>query len=259
MHRVQSESALALAAAASLNRLQPGLPGFGRADSLSGPDDGWGVHPAHDSLHRSSSLGLLASASASAGSAFASSRPSPSVSPFAAGLGEPSPVAPPSLAPATSASTSQLSAVLNSLAALQRAASGSLPPPSSQSPQDIAALSSMLASQSLTPTEPSSVGPSPGWSPAEQASCGPSAGVGHAAPHGGLDGLLCPLSQQLMTDPVVAADGVTYHRPAILQWLATQAVSPVTQAPLAHASLVPNQAVKDAVMGYLRMQLRVAA
>jgi hypothetical protein len=36
-------------------------------------------------------------------------------------------------------------------------------------------------------------------------------------PSGCPDALVCPLSFQLMTDPVVASDGVTYQRDAILE------------------------------------------
>lgn len=36
-------------------------------------------------------------------------------------------------------------------------------------------------------------------------------------PTGCPDALVCPLSFQLMTDPVVASDGVTYQRDAILE------------------------------------------
>jgi hypothetical protein len=34
-----------------------------------------------------------------------------------------------------------------------------------------------------------------------------------------LEGLSCPISFQLMTDPVVAEDGHTYQRQAIEQWI----------------------------------------
>jgi hypothetical protein len=34
-----------------------------------------------------------------------------------------------------------------------------------------------------------------------------------------LEGLSCPISFQLMTDPVVADDGHTYERPVIQQWI----------------------------------------
>ena len=51
---------------------------------------------------------------------------------------------------------------------------------------------------------------------------------------------VCPISQEPMKDPVVAADGHTYERSAIARWLATSDKSPLTGGVLAHKELVPN-------------------
>lgn len=48
-------------------------------------------------------------------------------------------------------------------------------------------------------------------------------------------------------DPVMAADGFTYERTAIEGWLQQKTISPMTNEPLEHASLMPNRAVKSAV------------
>ena len=54
-----------------------------------------------------------------------------------------------------------------------------------------------------------------------------------------------------MRDPVVAADGYTYERAAILQlgWLAAMRGevprSPTTGLPMPSAALLPNQAIAD--------------
>ena len=48
------------------------------------------------------------------------------------------------------------------------------------------------------------------------------------------------LSRDLMTDPVLAADGFTYNRPEITHWLLTNNTSPKTSEPLENKSLVPN-------------------
>jgi hypothetical protein len=50
----------------------------------------------------------------------------------------------------------------------------------------------------------------------------------------------CPISQEPMRDPVVAADGHTYERAAIARWLQTSDKSPLTGGILAHKELVPN-------------------
>lgn len=48
---------------------------------------------------------------------------------------------------------------------------------------------------------------------------------------------------QPFKDPVVAADGFTYERIAIEEWLEKQPVSPVTNIPLKHTQLVQNKAL----------------
>ena len=62
-----------------------------------------------------------------------------------------------------------------------------------------------------------------------------------------LYGLACPLTQQLMRDPVVASDGYTYERAAIEDWMDTCMTSPITHAPLPHRELVPNLTMRSAI------------
>ncbi|KXZ54121.1 hypothetical protein GPECTOR_5g222 [Gonium pectorale] len=62
---------------------------------------------------------------------------------------------------------------------------------------------------------------------------------------------LCPLTRQLMSDPVVAADGITYNRPAIAEWLRQHDASPVTRQPLANKMLTPNVALRNAIINEL--------
>ena len=51
-----------------------------------------------------------------------------------------------------------------------------------------------------------------------------------------------------MEDPVMAADGFSYERGAIEDWLSRgSSSSPMTGAPLAHQHLAPNLAVRTAV------------
>ncbi|CAI5979137.1 unnamed protein product [Closterium sp. NIES-64] len=56
--------------------------------------------------------------------------------------------------------------------------------------------------------------------------------------------LLCPLSQERMSDPVVAADGFTYERSSIEEWLKTRDTSPVNGQPLPHKFLTPNNTLR---------------
>ena len=61
----------------------------------------------------------------------------------------------------------------------------------------------------------------------------------------------CPISMELMAQPVFAADGFTYDRHAIEAWLARgKTTSPTTGAPLAHTHLTPNHLVKSMIAEY---------
>lgn len=55
---------------------------------------------------------------------------------------------------------------------------------------------------------------------------------------------LCPITHDVMTDPVVCADGYTYERTAISRWFETSRKSPVTGQSLPHVEMVPNQSVR---------------
>ena len=60
-----------------------------------------------------------------------------------------------------------------------------------------------------------------------------------------------------MKDPVMAADGYTYERVAIEQWLATGAgTSPKTNELLENEKLLPNKALKALIVGELERRAR---
>ena len=67
--------------------------------------------------------------------------------------------------------------------------------------------------------------------------------------HGGPpvpSGFVCPISEDIMRDPVVCADGHTYDRPNIEQWFAAgHDTSPNTGGRLPHLNLVPNHALRN--------------
>ncbi len=65
------------------------------------------------------------------------------------------------------------------------------------------------------------------------------------------ENLCCPISMELMAQPVIAADGFTYDRASIEAWLARgKTTSPTTGAPLAHTMLTPNHLVKSMIAEY---------
>lgn len=57
----------------------------------------------------------------------------------------------------------------------------------------------------------------------------------------------CPITGSIMKDPVFTADGHTYERAAITQWLSRSKRSPMTNAVLEHTRLVPNVALRTLI------------
>ena len=67
-------------------------------------------------------------------------------------------------------------------------------------------------------------------------------GDGSAPPPGAF---LCPISQEVMGDPVFAADGHSYERAQIEGWFAIgKCTSPMTNDEMEHQVLVPNHLLK---------------
>ncbi|RDX81463.1 U-box domain-containing protein 33, partial [Mucuna pruriens] len=63
---------------------------------------------------------------------------------------------------------------------------------------------------------------------------------------------LCPILQEIMHDPQVAADGFTYEGDAIREWLENgHDTSPMTNLKLSHLFLTPNHALRLAIQDWL--------
>jgi len=58
---------------------------------------------------------------------------------------------------------------------------------------------------------------------------------------------LCPITSEIMRDPVIGTDGHTYERSAITAWLSTNAISPITRSPMTVGGLTPNIAVRSQI------------
>ncbi|CAI5466866.1 unnamed protein product [Closterium sp. Yama58-4] len=59
--------------------------------------------------------------------------------------------------------------------------------------------------------------------------------------------LFCPITQEMMVNPVLAADGHTYEKEAIESWLESSDRSPMTNEKLPSKDLVPNHAVRTMI------------
>lgn len=62
--------------------------------------------------------------------------------------------------------------------------------------------------------------------------------------------------QDVMIDPVFAADGYTYEREAIAGWIEYHNTSPMTNLHLAHTGLTPNLALRSAIRDWQDKQGR---
>ena len=54
---------------------------------------------------------------------------------------------------------------------------------------------------------------------------------------------ICPITQDVMREPVIDREGNTYEKSAILQWLKSTNTSPVTRNVISALELVPNRAL----------------
>ena len=57
----------------------------------------------------------------------------------------------------------------------------------------------------------------------------------------------CPISSELMRDPVTSVDGHCYERSFIERWFAEKATSPLTGAALASTDVTPNHALRNEI------------
>jgi serine/threonine protein kinase len=76
------------------------------------------------------------------------------------------------------------------------------------------------------------------------------------------DGFLCPITQDVMKDPVMLIDGHSYERKAIVDWLKRSNRSPLTNEELPMMSkdatmplMVDNYALKSAICNYLESKI----
>lgn len=61
------------------------------------------------------------------------------------------------------------------------------------------------------------------------------------------DSFICPITQDIMKDPVIDKYGHTYEKNAIEQWIQTNNTSPITRQPLNLADIIPNRSLKQSI------------
>lgn len=63
---------------------------------------------------------------------------------------------------------------------------------------------------------------------------------------------ICPITHEIMRDPVVAEDGFTYESSAINEWFKMKPFSPMTNLELSSIETLPNLALKERIEKYLQ-------
>ena len=61
---------------------------------------------------------------------------------------------------------------------------------------------------------------------------------------------ICPITQEIMMDPVVIADGRSYERSAIEHWFKHNATSPITNIILKSKQIFPNIQLKNVIRSF---------
>ena len=62
---------------------------------------------------------------------------------------------------------------------------------------------------------------------------------------------LCPITHEIMSDPVCISDGYTYERKAIEEWLTKKKTSPIMNSPIKATQIYPNKVLKMLIDQYL--------
>lgn len=56
---------------------------------------------------------------------------------------------------------------------------------------------------------------------------------------------ICPITHDVMREPVIDHEGNSYEKSAILEWLKVNSTSPVSRNPLFAEQLIPNRALLE--------------
>lgn len=64
-------------------------------------------------------------------------------------------------------------------------------------------------------------------------------------------GFVCPLTMDVMFDPVLDAEGNTYERMSLLQWLKQSPTSPISRQPLSERMVTRNNALRESIHEFM--------
>jgi len=66
------------------------------------------------------------------------------------------------------------------------------------------------------------------------------------------EAFVCPITQEIMEDPVITPQGMSFDRKAIIDWLSRNQRCPLTKKPLKKEDLITNYALKSSIQEYLK-------
>lgn len=62
---------------------------------------------------------------------------------------------------------------------------------------------------------------------------------------------LCPITLDIMKDPVICEDGNSYEKEFILSWLKKSKTSPLTREPMSLERIFPNESLKNTINNWI--------
>jgi hypothetical protein len=66
-----------------------------------------------------------------------------------------------------------------------------------------------------------------------------------------LKSFLCPLTLDIMFDPILDSHGNTYERRALMKWIKEHRTSPVSRQPLSDCLVIPNIALRETIHEFM--------
>lgn len=66
----------------------------------------------------------------------------------------------------------------------------------------------------------------------------------------------CPITLEIMIDPVCDKEGNSFEKSAIFDWIASHGCSPITRTPMVASDLVPNRALKDMILKHFKKPIQ---
>ena len=67
-----------------------------------------------------------------------------------------------------------------------------------------------------------------------------------------IQSFICPITQNIMSNPVITKYGISYEKEAIEKWLEKHNTDPLSGQPLNKNEIFPNYALKNAIIDYIK-------